>query len=153
MWRDLRVGDIVWIKKGAEVPADVVQLASSEEEGGSYVDTCNLDGETNLKIKSSLAATVLSNNHALISKLQGTLVAFSSLPLPFYSRNTDRHRQTHKNKRTRLERALEQRATYMRTKADRIRASRRLVGLRRAQQAALHLLRQGRNQQADDPRR
>jgi phospholipid-translocating ATPase len=44
MWRDLRVGDIVWIKKGAEVPADLVQLASSEEEGGSYVDTCNLDG-------------------------------------------------------------------------------------------------------------
>jgi len=31
MWRDLRVGDIVWIKKGSEVPADVVQLSSSEE--------------------------------------------------------------------------------------------------------------------------
>ena len=31
MWRDLRVGDIVWIKKGGEVPADIVQLASSEE--------------------------------------------------------------------------------------------------------------------------
>ncbi len=50
MWRDLRVGDIVWVKKGAEVAADLLQLSSSDESGGSYVDTCNLDGETNLKV-------------------------------------------------------------------------------------------------------
>ena len=71
MWHDLKVGDIVLIKKGQEVPADVVQLSSGEEEGASYVDTCNLDGETNLKIKSALSATVLANTHVLISKVQG----------------------------------------------------------------------------------
>ena len=73
MWRNLRVGDIVWVKKGQELPADVVQLSSSNDSGGSYVDTCNLDGETNLKIKQSLAATASSNTHALVSKLSGTL--------------------------------------------------------------------------------
>jgi hypothetical protein len=26
-------------------------------QGGSYIDTCNLDGETNLKIKTSLTIT------------------------------------------------------------------------------------------------
>jgi hypothetical protein len=71
MWRNLCVGDIVWVKKGQEVPADMLQLASSHEDGGSYVDTCNLDGETNLKMKDSLKATVLTNTHALVSKLEG----------------------------------------------------------------------------------
>jgi phospholipid-transporting ATPase len=73
MWRDLKVGDIVWIKKGQEVPADVIQLTSGSEEGSSYVDTCNLDGETNLKIKSALPATASANTHALVSKIQMTL--------------------------------------------------------------------------------
>ena len=57
-WKDLRVGDIVKISKGEPLPADLVQLASSEEQGNSYIDTCDLDGETNLKIKSSLSVTV-----------------------------------------------------------------------------------------------
>ncbi len=31
-WKDLCVGDIVWIKKGQEVPADLVQLSSSDDK-------------------------------------------------------------------------------------------------------------------------
>ena len=44
-----------------------------KQEGGSYVDTCNLDGETNLKIKSALSATATCNTHALVSRLSGSL--------------------------------------------------------------------------------
>jgi magnesium-transporting ATPase (P-type) len=35
----------------------IVVRRVTSPQGGSYIDTCNLDGETNLKIKSSLAAT------------------------------------------------------------------------------------------------
>jgi magnesium-transporting ATPase (P-type) len=35
-------------------------------QGISYIDTCNLDGETNLKIKSSLAATNFANTHGKV---------------------------------------------------------------------------------------
>jgi len=50
-WRDLRVGDIVLVKEGDELPADVLILGTSEEGGKCFTETANLDGETNLKRK------------------------------------------------------------------------------------------------------
>eukprot|EP00931_Biecheleriopsis_adriatica_P049981 TRINITY_DN28922_c0_g1_i1.p1 TRINITY_DN28922_c0_g1~~TRINITY_DN28922_c0_g1_i1.p1 ORF type:complete len:1537 (-),score=281.76 TRINITY_DN28922_c0_g1_i1:177-4787(-) len=52
-WQDIRVGDILVLKGEEEVPADLVPLASSGFEGRCYVSTANLDGETNLKIKTA----------------------------------------------------------------------------------------------------
>jgi magnesium-transporting ATPase (P-type) len=37
-------------------PADLVLLSSALPEGVSYIETMNLDGETNLKLKKVLAA-------------------------------------------------------------------------------------------------
>lgn len=48
-WRDVRVGDIVHLSNNEAVPADMVMLHSSNPLGICYLDTCNLDGETNLK--------------------------------------------------------------------------------------------------------
>ncbi|RHY33835.1 hypothetical protein DYB32_001568, partial [Aphanomyces invadans] len=48
-WQDVQVGDILFLKDKDELPADVLILATSEEEGRCFVETCNLDGETNLK--------------------------------------------------------------------------------------------------------
>ena len=56
-WRDLVLGDLVLVKSDNEFPADLVLLASCLEDGMAYIDTCNLDGETNLKICSSLPQT------------------------------------------------------------------------------------------------
>eukprot|EP00798_Chlamydomonas_sp_ICE-L_P004076 gene4076-14171_t len=50
-WRDVVVGDIVKVLDGAEVPADMVFLCSSVAENICYVETANLDGETDLKVK------------------------------------------------------------------------------------------------------
>ena len=48
-WRDVRVGDLVHLSNNEAVPADMVLLHSSNPMGICYLDTCNLDGETNLK--------------------------------------------------------------------------------------------------------
>ena len=47
VWKNVRVGDFVRIYNDDELPADVLILSTSEEEGGCYVETKNLDGETN----------------------------------------------------------------------------------------------------------
>ncbi|KAL6972697.1 putative phospholipid-transporting ATPase 7 [Sarracenia purpurea var. burkii] len=56
-WMKLRVGDIVKVEKDQFFPADLLLLSSSYEDGICYVETMNLDGETNLKVKRSLEAT------------------------------------------------------------------------------------------------
>ncbi|KAF4703207.1 hypothetical protein FOZ62_026403, partial [Perkinsus olseni] len=50
-WADLGLGDIVKVKRGEGFPADLVMLSSEDESGMAYVETMNLDGETNLKPK------------------------------------------------------------------------------------------------------
>ncbi|KAI5821040.1 hypothetical protein BZA77DRAFT_336364 [Pyronema omphalodes] len=56
-WIDVRVGDIVRVESEDPFPADLILLASSEPEGLCYIETANLDGETNLKIKQALPET------------------------------------------------------------------------------------------------
>ncbi|KAI0126054.1 P-type ATPase [Xylariales sp. AK1849] len=53
-WEDIKVGDVVRLSRDDEVPADLVLLHSTGEDGIAYVDTMALDGETNLKSRESL---------------------------------------------------------------------------------------------------
>ena len=50
-WKDIQVGDILKITSSRQFPADLILLASSEPKGMAYIETSNLDGETNLKLK------------------------------------------------------------------------------------------------------
>ncbi|CAD7702859.1 unnamed protein product [Ostreobium quekettii] len=56
-WRDLRVGDIVKVVRDQEFPADLLFLSSPDDDGLCWVETANLDGETNLKLKNCYPAS------------------------------------------------------------------------------------------------
>ena len=48
-WYDLCVGDVISIYRDAYLPADMLLLSTCKEDGLCYIETMNLDGETNLK--------------------------------------------------------------------------------------------------------
>ena len=100
-WKDVRVGDLLKISKNEAFPADMVLLASSFfKKGQCFIETKNLDGETNLKSKfvsDDLKSQITSDQDALrylnqilnsegpnqyLSKFQGAFVfGQSKVPL------------------------------------------------------------------------
>ena len=55
--RDVAVGDIMFLQNGDELRADVLLFSTSEPESQAFIETCNLDGETNLKNRKGAETT------------------------------------------------------------------------------------------------
>ncbi|KAF1917430.1 hypothetical protein BDU57DRAFT_164974 [Ampelomyces quisqualis] len=72
-WINVAVGDVVRVESEAPFPADLVLLASSEPEGLCYIETANLDGETNLKIKQAIPETADFVSPAELARLGGKI--------------------------------------------------------------------------------
>jgi phospholipid-transporting ATPase len=72
-WINVAVGDIVRVESEESFPADIILLASSEPEGLCYIETANLDGETNLKIKQAIPETCVMVSSSELSRLGGRL--------------------------------------------------------------------------------
>lgn len=53
-WEDIKVGDFILLHNNQEIPADMIILTSSDVSGHVYIETSNIDGETNLKIRNSI---------------------------------------------------------------------------------------------------
>ncbi|KAK2466656.1 hypothetical protein APHAL10511_000914 [Amanita phalloides] len=58
LWEDVRVGDFLKLEDGDFLPADMMICSTSEEEDVAFVETKNLDGETNLKSRHAVPSLV-----------------------------------------------------------------------------------------------
>lgn len=59
-WRDLKVGELILVRKDTRIPADLIMLASDKEDGAGFMETSTLDGEKNLKPRGCLKETLAS---------------------------------------------------------------------------------------------
>ena len=50
----IQPGDVLYLEKGEKAPVDAFILSSAFEDGTCFVDTAELDGETNLKRRTAL---------------------------------------------------------------------------------------------------
>ncbi len=63
---------MLYFQGDQEIPADCVLIASNDAESGSaYVETSQLDGESNLKLKDALGDTKQAKRIEDIVKLEG----------------------------------------------------------------------------------
>ncbi|KAL8529386.1 hypothetical protein ACS0TY_006709 [Phlomoides rotata] len=60
-WKDIRVGEIIKLSANETLPCDMVLLSTSDSTGVAYVQTMNLDGESNLKTRYAKQETQMKN--------------------------------------------------------------------------------------------
>nr|XP_042126973.1 phospholipid-transporting ATPase FetA isoform X2 [Peromyscus maniculatus bairdii] len=73
-WMNVQVGDIIKLENDHPVTADILLLSSSEPCGLTYIETADLDGETNLKVKQAISVTSeMEDNLELLSAFNGEI--------------------------------------------------------------------------------
>ncbi|GBP31603.1 Phospholipid-transporting ATPase ID [Eumeta japonica] len=74
-WANVQVGDIIWLENDQFVAADILLLSSSEPNGLCYIETAELDGETNLKCRQCLPETAaMGQDDAQLGSFDGEIV-------------------------------------------------------------------------------
>ncbi|KAK7116641.1 hypothetical protein V1264_002281 [Littorina saxatilis] len=75
-WHKVSVGDIIRLKNNDFVAADLMVLSTSEPHSLCYIETAELDGETNLKVRQALEVTSdLSNDHAKMAAFDAEIIS------------------------------------------------------------------------------
>lgn len=80
----MQVGEIIKVEKDHFFPADLLLVSSTNDDGIAYVETMNLDGETNLKIKKALDQTkgLTETNLSDFKVRQFSVSCLPALPAP-----------------------------------------------------------------------
>ncbi|KAK0161350.1 hypothetical protein PV327_009828 [Microctonus hyperodae] len=74
-WSQVQVGDVIRMENDQFVAADVLLLSTSEPNGLCYIETAELDGETNLKCRQCLPETAaMMENNELVGEFDGEIV-------------------------------------------------------------------------------
>ncbi|XP_017852723.1 phospholipid-transporting ATPase ID isoform X2 [Drosophila busckii] len=74
-WSDVQVGDVIRLDNNQFVAADTLLLSTSEPNGLCFIETAELDGETNLKAKQCLMETTeLADQHDLLWDFNGEII-------------------------------------------------------------------------------
>lgn len=74
-WAQVQVGDVIRMENDQFVAADVLLLTTSEPNGLCYIETAELDGETNLKCRQCLVETAeMGQDDGLIGAFNGEIV-------------------------------------------------------------------------------
>uniref|UniRef100_A0AAY4AR21 Phospholipid-transporting ATPase n=1 Tax=Denticeps clupeoides TaxID=299321 RepID=A0AAY4AR21_9TELE len=73
-WMNVRVGDIIKLENNQFVAADLLLLSSTEPHGLCYIETAELDGETNMKVRQSLSVTSELGDPDKLAQFDGEVV-------------------------------------------------------------------------------
>jgi len=74
-WHRVQVGDVIRMENNSFIAADILLLSSYNPNGLCYIETAELDGETNLKVKQCLEATnVLGEDEKSLSHFNGHII-------------------------------------------------------------------------------
>ncbi|KAM9353829.1 phospholipid-transporting ATPase ID [Symphorus nematophorus] len=73
-WMNVRVGDIIKLENNQFVAADLLLLSSSEPHGLCYIETAELDGETNMKVRQSVPVTSELGDQNNLASFDGEVV-------------------------------------------------------------------------------
>ncbi|EDW81882.2 uncharacterized protein Dwil_GK25424 [Drosophila willistoni] len=74
-WSDVQVGDVIRLDNNQFVAADILLITTSEPNGLCFIETAELDGETNLKAKQCLTETIeLGEQHDALWSFNGEII-------------------------------------------------------------------------------
>ncbi|KAF7708227.1 phospholipid-transporting ATPase ID isoform X2 [Silurus meridionalis] len=73
-WMNVTVGDIIKLENNQFVAADLLLLSSSEPHGLCYIETAELDGETNMKVRQSPSVTSELGDPTNLAQFDGEVV-------------------------------------------------------------------------------
>uniref|UniRef100_A0A7M4F6L7 Phospholipid-transporting ATPase n=1 Tax=Crocodylus porosus TaxID=8502 RepID=A0A7M4F6L7_CROPO len=73
-WMNVRVGDIIKLENNQFVAADLLLLSSSEPHGLCYIETAELDGETNMKVRQAIPVTSELADTSRLAQFDGEVI-------------------------------------------------------------------------------